>query len=1097
MSSIVATALRFRLLVLAAALGVLTVGVVQLRSAPVDVLPEFTPPYAEVQTEALGLSAEEVEQLITVPLEADLLNGVEGIETIRSESIPGLSSIVMVFTEGTDVYRARQLVEERLTQAHALPNVSKPPTMLQPLSSSSRVLLIGLRSEELTPIEQSVIARWTMKPRLMGVPGVANVAVWGMRDQQLQVQVDPERLQASGVTLAQVISTAGNAQVVSPLTFLEASTPGTGGFIETPQQRLQVRHLLEKIADPEQLGQVPVDGTDGRLRLADVADVVVDHQPLIGDAVVEGEPGLVLVVEKFPGTDARDVTAGVEDALTALAPGLTGMQIETSVFRPSGYIDTAIDNLALVLLIGGMLLLLGLVALRFHWRGVLVAAITVPLSLVTAATALDLLGQGFNALVLAGVAAAAVVMVDEAVVMSDRVVRRLRRRSRVGGDEPVAEIAQLASDDVRTPLVFATAIALLPVLPLAVLGGRPGAFFGSLVLAYSVSVLSALLVAVVVTPALTIALFARWPVAPRSAGRRSGQQVGSRYVSWFGRFAGGRATAPAVTAVLAVLGLAALPFLDVSPVPGFADRNVLVRLDAAPGTSNPSMTEATTDLAGQLGDLAGVAAVGAHVGRAVTGDRVTNVDTADVWVTIGSDADYDGTLAEIERLAAASDEFEAEVVTYTEQKMRDTGALVAGENAAGATGLSLLTGVEEGIGVRVYGQNQEILAQEADKVLAAIASVDGVVDPVVETDPVQQAVEIEVDLDRAQALGVTPGDVRRSEAALLQGIQVGSVFDDQKVFDVIVKGVPSIRESVEDVGNLLIDRPGGGHITLNQVADVRVAESPAAITREAVSRRLDVTAQVSGRSIEDVTADVRAAVAGLSFPMEYHAEVLERSTADEAGATRVVGFGVAALIALLLLLQAAFRSWRLAAVGAVSIAVSMVGGVLVVLVAGRSLSLGAMLGLLALFALATRFTVLFVCRAQVAATQIAPARAHQGLLLSQPVVRAARQRLSPTVATAVGVALLALPAVVLGGRPGTELLGPMAGVVVGGLVTTALVALFVLPALCLPLVAQRPWTDPASDATPPPQRKGADERTIRLPGHSSAHTSVRSAEAGT
>ena len=814
-----------------------------------------------------------------------------------------------------------------------------------------------------------------------------------------------------------------------------------------------MRHLLEKIADPEQLGQVPVDGTDGRLRLADVADVVVDHQPLIGDAVVEGEPGLVLVVEKFPGTDARDVTAGVEDALAALAPGLTGMQIETSVFRPSGYIDTAIDNLALVLLIGGMLLLLGLVALRFHWRGVLVAAITVPLSLVTAATALDLLGQGFNALVLAGVAAAAVVMVDEAVVMSDRVVRRLRRRSRVGGDEPVAEIAQLASDDVRTPLVFATAIALLPVLPLAVLGGRPGAFFGSLVLAYSVSVLSALLVAVVVTPALTIALFARWPVAPRSAGRRSGQQVGSRYVGWFGRFAGGRATAPAVTAVLAVLGLAALPFLDVSPVPGFADRNVLVRLDAAPGTSNPSMTEATTDLAGQLGDLAGVAAVGAHVGRAVTGDRVTNVDTADVWVTIGSDADYDGTLAEIERLAAASDEFEAEVVTYTEQKMRDTGALVAGENAAGATGLSLLTGVEEGIGVRVYGQNQEILAQEADKVLAAIASVDGVVDPVVETDPVQQAVEIEVDLDRAQALGVTPGDVRRSEAALLQGIQVGSVFDDQKVFDVIVKGVPSIRESVEDVGNLLIDRPGGGHVTLNQVADVRVAESPAAITREAVSRRLDVTAQVSGRSIEDVTADVRAAVAGLSFPMEYHAEVLERSTADEAGATRVVGFGVAALIALLLLLQAAFRSWRLAAVGAVSIAVSMVGGVLVVLVAGRSLSLGAMLGLLALFALATRFTVLFVCRAQVAATQIAPARAHQGLLLSQPVVRAARQRLSPTVATAVGVALLALPAVVLGGRPGTELLGPMAGVVVGGLVTTALVALFVLPALCLPLVA--------------------------------------------
>ena len=247
--------LRFRLLVLAIAAGILAIGVFQLRTSPVDLLPEFTPPYAEIQTEALGLSADEVEQLITVPLEADLLNGVEGVEVIRSESLPGLSSVVMVFARGTDVYRARQLVEERLTQAHALPNVSKPPTLLQPLSSSNRVLMIGMSSADLSLIEQSVIARWTVRPHLMGVPGVANVSVWGMRDQQLQVQVDPARLRDMNIRLNQVVSTAGNAQVVSPLTFLEASTPGTGGFIETPQQRLQVRHLLEKIADPGRAGE--------------------------------------------------------------------------------------------------------------------------------------------------------------------------------------------------------------------------------------------------------------------------------------------------------------------------------------------------------------------------------------------------------------------------------------------------------------------------------------------------------------------------------------------------------------------------------------------------------------------------------------------------------------------------------------------------------------------------------------------------------------------------------------------------------------------------------------------------------------------------
>ena len=319
MARFLAGVMKFRLLILAAAIGILALGIVQLRDTSLEVLPEFSPPYAEIQTEALGLSAEEVEQLITVPLEQDLLNGVEGVDVIRSESLPGLSSIVMVFEPGTDIYRGRQLIEERLTQAHALPNVSKPPTLLQPLSSANRVVMIGMNTTELTPIEQSVIARWTVRPRLMGVPGVANVSIWGLRDQQLQVQVDPQVLQARNVTLNQVVSTAGNAQVVSQLSFLEASTPGTGGFIETPQQRLQVRHLLEKLTDPAEVAKVPVEGA-GNLTLGDVAQVKVDHQPLIGDAVVNGGPGLIMVVEKFPGANTADVTKGVEDARRGASP---------------------------------------------------------------------------------------------------------------------------------------------------------------------------------------------------------------------------------------------------------------------------------------------------------------------------------------------------------------------------------------------------------------------------------------------------------------------------------------------------------------------------------------------------------------------------------------------------------------------------------------------------------------------------------------------------------------------------------------------------------------------------------------------------------
>ena len=655
MTSFLGGVIRLRLLILAAALGVLAVGIVQLRSTAVDVLPEFTPPYAEIQTEALGLSAEEVEQLITVPLEADLLNGVQGVEVIRSESVPGLSSIVLVFEPGSDVYQARQLVEERLTQAHALPNVSKPPTLLQPLSSSNRVLMIGLSSTELTPIEQSVIARWTVRPRLMGVPGVANISVWGMRDQQLQVQVDPERLRDRKVTLSQVINTAGNAQVVSPLTFLEASTPGTGGFIETPQQRLQVRHLLEKIADPAELARVPVEGTDGRQQLGDVADIKVDHQPLIGDAVVGGGPGLILVVEKFPGISTPEVTADVEQALETLRPGLTGITTDTTLFRPADYVREALDNAGLAILLGGVLLLAGLLAVRFHWRAVLVTVVTVPVALATAGVVLQLLGQGLNALVFAGIAAAVAIVVDESVVSTDRVMRRLAEPAgrgngrRVAAADVSAVIAQ-ASAEVRRPLVYATLVALLAVVPVAVLEGRPGAFFSPLVIAYAVAVAAAMLVALTVTPALTRVLFAKWQ--PRSTPAPTWiQRLGDRYEAGLQRFSARLRPAVLVAAGLALLGIAAValvPLLGTAVVPTFADRNVLVRLEGQPGASNQWMTAKTTEVGSLLSAVPGVATVGGQVGRAVTGDRVVNVSSSDVWVTIAPDADYDETLAAID-----------------------------------------------------------------------------------------------------------------------------------------------------------------------------------------------------------------------------------------------------------------------------------------------------------------------------------------------------------------------------------------------------------------------------------------------------------------
>src|SRR4051812_44888445 len=314
--SIVRSSIRLRLLVLAAAATLLILGVTQLQKAPVDTLPEFTAPVVTIQTESLGLSANEVEELITVPMEQDLLNGVKGARTIRSHSVPGLSRIDLIFDQGTDVFEARQLVQERLTQAFVLPNVSKPPQMLDPVSSTSHAMIIGLSTKKLSPIQLSVLARWTVRPRLLGLSGVANVAIWGFRDRQLQVLVDPARLHKNHLTVSQVVRTTANAQLVSPLSFLEASTPGTGGFIDGPVQRLSVRHVLP-LGTPKDLAQVPIEDTGAgkHARLGDVANVVEGHPPLIGDAVVHGGPGLLLVVDKVPGADTRAVTQRIQTAL--------------------------------------------------------------------------------------------------------------------------------------------------------------------------------------------------------------------------------------------------------------------------------------------------------------------------------------------------------------------------------------------------------------------------------------------------------------------------------------------------------------------------------------------------------------------------------------------------------------------------------------------------------------------------------------------------------------------------------------------------------------------------------------------------------------
>lgn len=1020
---IISLSLGLRYLIIALAAVLVFFGLVQLREVPIDVYPEFDPPYVEVQTEALGLAANEVESLITTPLEADLLNGVPWLERIYSQSVAGLSSIVMIFESGTDPIRARQVVQERLTQTFALPNVSKPPTMLQPLSASSRVMLVGLSSTELSLIEMSVLAHWTIQPRLAGVPGVANVAIWGERDSQLQVLVDPARLHEADVTLQSIIETTGEALWVSPLSYLESSSPGTTGWIDTPNQRLSIRHNLP-ISTPNDLAKVVVEDTDGQLRLGDVATIVEDHQQLIGDASVQDGTGLILVIEKFADANTLEVTKGVEDALEAMKPGLTGINIDTTVFRAANYIEMALNNLSSSLVIGAVLLIVVLAVLFWGVRTALISIVVIPVSLLAATFVLATRGATFNTMVLAGLAMALATIIDDAVTTVENVTRRLRQRQETGSDRSTLSIIVGAIFEIRGPIFFGILIMLLAILPVFFLQGVTGAFFQPLAVSYVVAVLASTVVAMLVTPALCMVLLAAPPVGQQEPPLTRSLQ--SLHAGILKQVVGAPNLALIGAGVIIVIGVIALLPLRQAWLPEFKQTDLLIQWDAVPGTSREAMNRITTQVAGELKSIPGVRNVGYHVGRAITGDQVVTISSGELWVSLDPAANYTETVAAVRSVISGYPGLLHELQTYQPSRVGE-----------------ILTSTNEDVVVRVYGDDFKLLHDKAQEVSDAISGVSGLVDVRANFPIEEPQIEVEVDLAKAERYGLKPGDIRRTAATLISGLRVGNLYEEQKVFDVVVWGVPEIRSDLSDIGNILIDSPLGGQVRLGDLADIRIVPNPVTIQRDSVSRYIDVTANINGRDANSVVAEIKSNIQGIEFPLEFHTEVFNESGQRQAGLQRLMVFVVAVALGIFLFLQAAFNSWLLGLVAILTLPVALAGGAVAALLGGGVLSYGSLFGFMAVLGIAVRNGLVMTRHFQNLAH-------YEGEIFGRELVlRGARERVAPTVMVALAMAGAVLPFVLAGDIAGNEILHPMAIVILGGLVTTLLLDLFILPALYL------------------------------------------------
>jgi|tagenome__1003787_1003787.scaffolds.fasta_scaffold20989775_6 Cu/Ag efflux pump CusA len=1008
---LILTSLRFKLVVLALAAAVLVLGVQQARQMPVDAAPEFSPPIIEVQTEALGLSAPEVENLVTLNLE-ELLNGTPWLKSIHSRSVPGLSSIVLSFEPGTDVMRARQLVSERLTLAIAIPNVAQPSVILQPFSSANRVMMVGLSSTTVSPIEMGVLARWNVRPALLAVPGVANVAVWGQRERQLQVQIEPDKLEANNVSLDQVVKTTGNAMWVSPLTFLQASTLSAGGWVETPSQRLEVRHVFP-ISTAADLAKVTVDGA-APLQLHDVADVVQSHQPLIGDAVLGGGSSLLLVIEKFPNANTLQVTRGLDEALAKLQPGLSGIQIDTKVSRPATYIETSRDNLTTSLILGGVLLVAFLAAALWDWRAGVITILAVSVSLMAALLVLDVRGESINLLVVGGFAAALVVLVDDCVGACERGLARAPSRA-APDDETDASDLLVTMLEARRGAGYATLIALVPLAPIFFSDGVARALAEPMVLSYALAVVASLIVGVTVTPVLVAVLPSR---SRDTDGRRAlGRWIADRYRRLLDRVL--RAPSPALVVCGATVVAACLliPTFQQRILPSFRDPDLVVQWTGPVGTSEPETARLVAGVSRDVRAIPGVRDVGAHVGRAVLGDQIVDVNSAELWVNVDPSADYDATVAAIKAAAGGYPGVQAHVTSYLDDRVGHFD-----------------TGPQNDIVVRVFGPEFSRLHSTAAQVRQMLSGIDGVAGTTMQHDVTQPTVDIEVNLKRARAHGLKPGDVRRAASTMLAGLEVGSLFEQQKVFQVTVWSTPASRSNLTAIGNLQIDTPGGGRVRLGDVADISITATPTLIQRDEVSRRVDVGVDVKGRDPGAVTNEIRDRLAAMSFPLEFRAQVIpEYRSADDLH-RRMAGAGLAAAVIIFLLLQAAFQSWRLASLVFLSLPFALAGGVIAVFVAGDALSLPSLLAFAPLLAIAARNGLRLVA-------------SYESSGGSESVATVSTQYVSSILLAAVGTALLLLPLIVTGTIAGQEDARPIAIIVLGGLITTTLHGTVLVPVM--------------------------------------------------
>ncbi|MGA8205039.1 MAG: efflux RND transporter permease subunit [Woeseiaceae bacterium] len=1011
--TIVAKALEFPILVLLLSVFLVVYGTFRLTQTEFEVFPEFVPAQASVQVEAPGMSAGQVEMLVTKPLE-DAINGATGVAAVRSRSAQGLAVVDVTFREGEDPYRARQVVAERLAEAaNRLPAGVGAPT-LSPLTSSTMDLLkVGLVSDSLSPMQLRDIAQWIVRPRFLSTPGVARVNVYGGDLRRIEVRVRGNELLARGLALSDVVAAIRSATEVRG-----------GGYIDTDAQRVVVEPHAAALSAQELAAAVVAPRPGDRILLGDIADVVDAPTPKFGDATIMGKPGVLLTLSSQYGANTLTVTHAVETALAELRPSLEaqGITVYPALHRPANFIETALAGIRLDLLLGAALITAVLFAFTRNMRVAIVAFVSIPLSLLAAMVVFEAFGVTINTMILGGLAVALGVVIDDAVIGAENTLRRLREHT-VGDTRHVILEALV---EVRAPVVYATLVLALTMAPVLLLSGLQGAFFAPLAASFVLATFASLLVAITVTPALAYLLLrhVRPPDEPHLLLAMK---------AWHTRVLRPFCKRPGIALVtIAALGVASVVgFLSFGSelLPAFRERHYVLSVAGPSGASLQWMKTIGSHVSKDLLAIPGVATVEHQIGRAESAEDTFPPNVSEMHVELGpvSGSEEDEILQRIRGVLASYPGLQTEALTFLGDRI---GESLSGETAA--------------LVVSAYGPDLDSLDRVAAAIAATLRKVPGAVDVQVKTPPGAPGLAIDLDAAALAQRGVSPTDAYDAIEATYQGLPVSQVADGQRITEVSLVLPSALTTDPEAAGSILVRSTGGGLAPLSSVASISLTTSRATISHDGGRRRQVVTANTERADVGGFTADVKTAIAaGVKLPADVYLEysgVAEGQAAARRELAINVTIAAAGIIALLVM---AFGGLRPAILILSSAPSAMAGGIAAVALTGSVVSLGALVGFVTLFGITARNAILLVAHTDFLVEREGAA---WGL---ETVLRATTERVTPILMTALVTALGMLPVALGTGEAGREVQGPMAEVILGGLATSTVLSLFLLPPLVL------------------------------------------------